>query len=465
MNVTDLNPQFLTKMQHLLGDEYPAFLASYAESAHTGLRVNTLKRSVADFIKKSPFTLDPVGDYAPAGFRLQAGDGRPGHHPYHAAGLYYLQEPSAMAVARALAPQAGEWVLDLAAAPGGKSTHLAALMGDSGLLVANDVNTKRARLLAENLERWGTRNTIISSATPTHLADTFGAVFDRVLVDAPCSGEGMFRKQGAFEWSEDHVLACSRRQSLILHDAARLVRAGGWLVYSTCTFSPEEDEVVIGRFLTEYPAFELVKRPFAPSTGNPAWGDGNPDLERTTRLWPHQFAGEGHFIAVMQRTGDGEFGQKKPMKSLKKRPHRLSKEVMGSWRTFADSYLQVDFDEGRLRLLNGRYLHLLPNDDIDTGRLHLLRHGLPLGEIRKGRFKPSHALALALRPHEMGGTLNYAADDPAIVSYLKGNPLPDVKGVGWVLVTVDGHSLGWGKMANGRLQNHYPRGLRWLGNS
>jgi len=462
MNITELNPQFLIKMQRLLGDEYPAFLASYADESHGGLRVNTLKSTVADFIKKSPFALDPVGDYAPAGFRLQADDGRPGHHPYHAAGLYYLQEPSAMAVARALDPQPGEWVLDLAAAPGGKSTHLAALMGDSGLLVANDVNTKRARLLAENLERWGTRSTMISSATPTHLADTFGAVFDRVLTDAPCSGEGMFRKQGAFEWSEDQVLACSRRQSLILHDAARLVRPGGWLVYSTCTFSPEEDEMVISRFLADYPEFELVKRPFAPATGNPAWGDGNPDLDRTIRLWPHQFAGEGHFIAIMQRA-DGEQVQKKPTARPKKERNRLSKDVMGSWRTFADAYLKVDFVEERLRLLNGRYLHLLPDDDIDTGRLHLLRHGLPLGEIRKGRFKPSHALALALRPHEMGGSVNYEADDPAIVSYLKGNPLKDVTGEGWMLVTVDGHPLGWGKMANGRLQNHYPRGLRWLG--
>ena len=197
------------------------------------------------------------------------------------------------------------------------------------------------------------------------------------------------------------------------------------------------------------------------SAGNPAWGDGNPDLARTIRLWPHQFAGEGHFIAIMRRA-DGELVQKKPTTRPKKERNRLSKDVMGSWRTFAEAYLQVEFAEERLRLLNGRYLHLLPHDDIDTGRLHLLRHGLPLGEIRKGRFKPSHALALALRPHEMGGTVNYAADDPAIVSYLKGNPLRDVKGEGGMLVTVDGHPLGWGKMANGRLQNHYPRGLRWF---
>ena len=447
-------------MQHLLGDEYPAFLDSYADEAHSGLRVNTLKITVADFIKKSPFTLDPVGDYTPAGFRLHD-EKRPGRHPYHAAGLYYMQEPSAMAVARALAPQAGDWVLDLAAAPGGKATHLAALMGDSGLLVANDVNRKRARLLAENLERWGTRNTIISSATPSHLADTFGAVFDRVLTDAPCSGEGMFRKQGAFEWSEEIVLACSRRQSLILHDAARLVRAGGWLVYSTCTFSPEEDEAVIGRFLADYPEFELVKRPFSPASGRPEWGDGSPELARTIRLWPHRFAGEGHFIAVMQRADERGMAQEKRMKLSKKRPFHLQKEVLASWHTFAEAYLRVDFDEGRLRLINGRYLHLLPNDDIDTGRLHLLRHGLPLGEIRKGRFKPSHALALALRPHEMGNTVNYAADDPTIMAYLRGNPLRGVTGEGWMLVTVDGHPLGWGKMANGRLQNHYPRGLRF----
>ncbi|MCA9969861.1 MAG: RsmB/NOP family class I SAM-dependent RNA methyltransferase, partial [Anaerolineales bacterium] len=263
---------FMSKMRRLLGEEFAAFAASYAQPAHVGLRVNTLKISPADFSSKTPFALEPVGAYEPAGFRV-LGDAQPGAHPHHAAGLYYLQEPSAMAVAALLDPQPGERVLDLAAAPGGKATHLIARMADRGLLVANDVDRTRVRDLAENLERWGARNVLITNNTPEQLADHFGAVFDRVLVDAPCSGEGMFRKQGGFDWSEAMVLACARRQTAVLDTAARLVRPGGLLAYATCTFSPEEDEGVVGRFLAAFPDFELQPAPALSGTapGVPAW--------------------------------------------------------------------------------------------------------------------------------------------------------------------------------------------------
>ena len=247
-------PEFLQKMRHLLGADYDAFAASYEQEAQVGLRVNTLKVNAADFNSIAPFALTPVGAYEPSGFRV-TDDSQPGRHPYHAAGLYYMQEPSAMAVAALLDPQPGEWVLDLAAAPGGKATHLIARMGDEGLLVANDVDRARARDLAENLERWGARNVLITNNTPEQLAAHFGAVFDRVLVDAPCSGEGMFRKQGGFAWSETMVLACARRQTAILETAVSLLRPGGVLAYATCTFAPEEDEGVIGRFLAQHPDF------------------------------------------------------------------------------------------------------------------------------------------------------------------------------------------------------------------
>ncbi|MFZ1398084.1 MAG: RsmB/NOP family class I SAM-dependent RNA methyltransferase, partial [Candidatus Promineifilaceae bacterium] len=301
-------PDFLAKMAGLLGEEFPQFAQSYGEATAVGLRVNTLKLSAADFSTLSPFALKAVGPHEPDGF-LVTSDSKPGSHPFHAAGLYYLQEPSAMVVGGLVAAQPGELVLDLAAAPGGKATHLATQLQGRGLLLANDVHTGRARLLAENMTRWGAANALITSADPEHLAAQFGPIFDRVLVDAPCSGEGMFRKQGPFEWSEGMVLACSRRQTAVLHTAAQLVKPGGRLVYATCTFSPEEDEAVIAHFLREFPQFELIDPPrFAGfGGGRPSWVDpalADDNLQKCVRLWPHQFPGEGHFVAVMQHVDD-----------------------------------------------------------------------------------------------------------------------------------------------------------------
>jgi len=458
---------FLHKMASLLGEEYPAFAASYAADGRRGLRVNTLKLTPADFSSKSPFALTAVGPYEPAGF-LISDEAQAGRHPYHAAGLYYLQEPSAMVVAALLRPQPGDWVLDLAAAPGGKTTHLAALMDDTGLLVANDVHTGRARILAENLERWGARNVLVTNNEPAQLAARFGPVFDKVLVDAPCSGEGMFRKQGGFAWSEEMVLACSRRQSAILDTAVALVRPGGRLAYTTCTFSPEEDEQVIARFLDSHPAFTLVDPPvftgFQP--GRPAWADGRSALSRTIRLWPHHFPGEGHFIALLQR--DHDTAPANPP-ILPPAPGRQAPGVLAPWRDFARDTLRLALDEERLQVVNGRYLQLLPPDTIDPAGLRVIRHGLPLGEIRPARrgpalFKPAHALALSLRAADAAYTLDFPPDDPALHAYLAGHPLapasPLPDSVAWLLITVDGHPLGWGKSVQGQVKNHYPRGLR-----
>lgn len=449
---------FLDKMSRLLGEEYDNFLQSYAQPPRKGLRVNTLKISAADFSRKSPFALKAVGAYAPEGFLL-TGDGRPGQHPYHAAGLYYLQEPSAMAVAGLVAPQPGEWVLDLAAAPGGKATHLAARMQDRGLLVANDVDRKRAKILVENLERWGVRNALVTNAQPDHLVRQFGPIFDRVLLDAPCSGEGMFRRLGDFDWGEGLVQACARRQTAVIESAAQLVKPGGRLVYVTCTFSPEENEAVIARFLAAHPDFQLIDPPRQPGfdRGRPSWVAEEwrtADLDKTIRLWPHKFAGEGHFVAVMARLpGSGgrlaAGGERLP----------VGQAALAVWRHFAATYLAGAWPEDRLGLHNGR-LYLLPEQTWETSGLHLLRYGLLLGEIRKKHFKPAHALAMALRPSEVRHCLNWPADAPEIRAYLTGQTLPVAAPKGWVLLCVDGFALGWGKVANGRLQNHYPRGLR-----
>ncbi len=459
-------------MERLLGAEYADFVASYNQPPLVGLRVNTLKIAPADFNTMSPFALKPAGAYAPAGFLVED-ESRPGSHPFHAAGLYYLQEPSAMAVAQLVDPQPGEWVLDIAAAPGGKSTHLAALMQDSGLLVANDMDSKRAAILAENMERWGTHHALITNAHPEHLAQQFGPVFDRVVVDAPCSGEGIFRRLGAakdaksakVEWSQENVVACARRQTAVLHTAAQLVKPSGRLVYATCTFAPEENESSIARFLMAHDDFELVEPPrFAGfDRGRPSWvADDLPrdGLEKCVRLWPHRFVGEGHFIALMQRVGT-----KKPegfWKPFGFKPPKSSE--LKAWREFARTTLRGEWPEEQMLLKNGR-LYLLPPDAIETGRLRLVRYGLLLGEIRSGYFKPSHALALALKPDEVVTAVNLPADSPAITAYLSGHPLPITDHRlpmtdNWSLITVNSFPLGWAKAGGGQLKNHYPRGLR-----
>jgi NOL1/NOP2/fmu family ribosome biogenesis protein len=312
------------------------------------------------------------------------------------------------------------------------------------------------RFLAENLERWGARNTLITNSAPEQLARAWGAVFDRVLLDAPCSGEGMLRRLGELEWSEAMVAACARRQDLILPEAAQLVKPGGVLVYSTCTFSPEENEGVIGRFLDTHPDFELINLPhfagFAPGVGEAFAG--------AVRLWPHRFDGEGHFVAAMRKRGQerearGEGRGKSPLLPCSPAPLQL-------WREFARNVLRVDWEVERLGVWNGR-LFLLPDSLPDTKGVRLVRLGVELGELRKGYFKPSHQLALTLRPEELKAVVDFALDAARVGDYLAGVDVPigeEVKG--WVLVRVAGFGLGWGKGVNGRLKNHYPRGLRRL---
>lgn len=447
----ELPDEFLARMQGLLGDEFGAFVASFEQPEHRGLRVNTLKLSGEDFSRKRPFALDPAGDFEPAGFRI-VDESQPGSHPYHAAGLYYLQEPAAMTVAALMQPQPGEWVLDLAAAPGGKSTHIASLLGDEGLLVANDLDRGRVRFLMENLERWGARNVLITNSTPEQLARAWGALFDRVLLDAPCSGEGMLRRLGKLEWSEAIVAACARRQDLVLPAAAALVRPGGTLIYSTCTFSSEENEEVIGRFLNNHADFELLNLPhfdgFARGIG--------PEFAGTVRLWPHRFKGEGHFVAMMRRSGGaGEWRSGGESSPLLLRPSA----PLHHWREFADAVLRVDWDEERLGVWNGR-LFLLPESTPGTKSVRVVRSGVELGELRKGYFKPGHHLALTLRPEEVGVAVDFALEDERVGLYLAGHDVPVAGLSGWALVRVNGFGLGWGKGVNGRLKNHYPHHLR-----
>lgn len=444
---------FLARMQELLPEEFGAFVVSFDQPGHRGLRVNTLKISGEDFSRKRLFALEPVGELEPAGFRV-VDESQPGSHPFHAAGLYYMQEPAAMTVAALMQPQPGEWVLDLAAAPGGKSTHIASLLGNEGLLVANDLDRGRVRLLAENLARWGARNVLITNSSPEQLAQAWGALFDKVLLDAPCSGEGMLRRLGELEWSEAIVAACARRQELILPSTAALVRPGGILMYSTCTFSMDENERVIDRFLNTHSNFELIPLPhyegFAPGIGEKFAG--------TVRLWPHRFKGEGHFVAMMRKRDEGTREQW-PRTHPSPLSH-YSPSVLSTWQEFAQDILSVDWHQKRLGMWNGR-LFLLPNSLPDTKSVRVVRLGIELGELRKSYFKPGHQLALTLEAEEVKAVVDFALEDERVQLYLAGVDVPvGQETKGWVLVRVDGFGLGWGKGVNGRLKNHYPRALR-----
>ncbi len=473
-NTPEIPPLFLERMSRLLGDEYPAFAESLNAAPKSGLRVNTLKLTPDAFKALAPF---PLGDKVPwcdSAFILPVSSFSPGLHPYHMAGLYYMQDPSAMSPAELLNPQPGERVLDLAAAPGGKTTHLAALMQGRGLLVANEIKDKRVGHLAQNVERWGAGNVVVTNETPERLADHFGASFDRVLVDAPCSGEGMFRKDmGArVDWSPEMVAGCAVRQRNILRVAAKLVKPGGFLLYSTCTFAPEEDEAVISGLLngkTDYSGFgngktdgngfsefEMAELPQFPGfmPGRPDWVEdvtAAPSLAGAVRLFPHRIEGEGHFACLLRKKdgGGGErYGELRRV--------RLSKEFWGLWRGFAEEALSVNLTEERLRVV-GERLYFVPEESLDFGRLRVVHPGVWLGTFKKGRFEPAHPLALFLKPGEAKNTLELSLTE--ITAYLRGESLAsDAKG--WTLVTVSGFGIGWGKGVQGTLKNHYPRG--WM---
>jgi len=462
-------------MRHFLGEEAEQFLACYSISPPTGLRVNTLKVSTAGFQAISPFQLSPLS-FCPSGFVISAEPrSPPGKHPYQAAGLYYLQDPSAMSVVELLDPQPGEWVLDLAAAPGGKATHIAAKMEGQGWLLANEIHPRRAWELAENLERWGARNVTICNEFPARLAGKLGPQFDRVLVDAPCSGEGMFRKSPAArqDWSVELVRSCANRQLAILSEAARLVRPGGMLVYSTCTFAPEENELVIQRFLNGQAGFELVEAPHwtGSAPGRPDWVVEEaplPKLARTRRFWPHLGGGEGHFVALMRRMGTGIMSRARASQ-----PTRLPKRAFHPFLDFCQGTLNIEWPAESLAL-RGSYLYALPGRQPDLDGLRLIHSGWWLGTLKKERFEPSHALAMALQPGEARRSLKLRLDDERVHGYLRGDVLgieiherealqPSLHaGNGWILTTVEGFPLGWGKLVKGVVKNYYPRGLRRL---
>jgi len=472
MNPENLPSPFAERMRALLQEEYEAFASSYQRPAAHGLRVNTLKIDRESFRKLSPFSLRVV-PWCPDGFLYPEGE-RPGKHPYHACGLYYIQEPSAMSPAEALGVRPGERVLDLCAAPGGKSTQLASKLQGEGLLIANEIHPLRAKILMENLERCGVANAVVTNETPEKLAERFPAFFDRILVDAPCSGEGMFRKlpEAIEDWSPEKVEHCRLLQAGILDAAARMLKPGGTLVYSTCTFAPLENEQSIADFLARHPEFSLVPlphpEPFSP--GRPEWADLPMDeLRLTARLWPHLLEGEGHFLAKLAKSADASDANPAVQTKEEKRPgknrHSGTREALSAWREFAEANapgIAARFRDPSAFLLFGDQLSYSPDPALNWDGIKVLRVGLHLGTVKKNRLEPAHALALFLRSQEAERRADFCADDPAVTRYLRGESQPFDGAPGWTLVTVDGYSLGWGKQADGQLKNHYPKGLRWL---
>ena len=423
---------FLQRMEAQLGSEYPAFLESLERPRAVALRFNPMKgeRPVL------PFVREPV-PWEPEGFYYDP-ETRPGLHVYHEAGVYYLQEASAMAPVALLDPKPGERVCDLCAAPGGKTTQIAGRMLGQGFLVCNEINPKRAKILSRNIERMGVANALVTNEHPETLASRFPGFFDRVLVDAPCSGEGMFRKEEAAvtDWSQETVQMCARRQREILDSAARLVRPGGRLVYSTCTFAPEEDEETVAAFLEAHPEF-------APEPVEVPWFV--PGENASYRMWPHKLLGEGHFAAVLRKT-QGESGEV---------PACPGEKCPKAWESFAKE-LDITLPEGKA-VSFGQSLYWVPTELPELNRLKVLRPGLELGTERKGRFEPAHALALWLKTCTVAES--FPPESPEMKAYLHGDVVPSGK-KGWCLVQAGGYAIGWGKGDGSVLKNHYPKGLR-----
>ena len=423
---------FLDRMKLQLGEEFPAFLESLERPRAVALRFNPLKGSRPML----PFVQQPV-PWEPEGFYYDP-QSRPGLHPLHEAGVYYLQEASAMAPVALLDPQPGQRICDLCAAPGGKTTQIAGRMAGEGFLLCNEINPKRAKILSRNIERMGVANAMVTNEHPQNLAEHYAGFFDRVLVDAPCSGEGMFRKEEAAvtDWSPETVLMCANRQKEILQSAAQLLKPGGRLVYSTCTFAPEENEQVIEAFLQDHPEFS------AETLDAPWFTKGNMG---TFRLWPHKLLGEGHFAAVLRKNAG------KTDSVPLEQPQKLPREYTDFAKTMG-----ICLPEGKA-IAFGSSLYWAPGDLPCLRGIRVLRPGLELGEIKKNRFEPAHALALWLK--DAAVTENFPAESHEIRAYMHGETVPSQQH-GWCLVMADGYSIGWGKGDKKVLKNHYPKGLR-----
>lgn len=455
---------FLTRMQEMLGDEYESFLKSYENPRTFGLRVNTHKISCEDFEKIVPFPVKKI-PWIENGYFYEE-ESRPARCAFYQAGLYYLQEPSAMTPASRIPVTPGEFVLDLCAAPGGKATALGAALKGQGLLVANDISTSRARALLRNLELFGIPNIFVANESPSRLSKAFPGFFHKIVLDAPCSGEGMFRKEEALarDWTTEKSAGLAQTQRELIMQAVEMLRPGGLLLYSTCTFAPEEDEGTISYLLEQCPDMELLDIPGYEgfSHGIPECGNHDTKLKKCVRIFPHKMNGEGHFMALLQKPGASLTESRpvvnKPDKNTRKWLEEFFKEI--GLKTFQGE----PFDWSRVETRGDKVYYLPPVSSNFRG-LTFLRNGLYLGDLKKNRFEPSQPLALALHKGDAEAVISLPVSDERLTRYLKGETLligqeEATHTKGWHLLCADGYPVGFGKLVNGTLKNKYPAGWR-----
>ncbi len=433
-------------MQALLGEEFADFLHYYNSANFRGLRVNTLKCTVDKLNAALPFELKPT-PFCPDGYYIPDDVTSLGNHPLHHAGAFYMQEPSATSAVEMLGVQRGDYVLDLCAAPGGKSTQIGAKLGGTGLLWSNEIVKSRANILLSNIERMGIANAVVSNCHPEQLCSQLAGQFDRVLVDAPCSGEGMFRKnaEAQTEWSVEHVKSCAERQLHILNSAKQALRGGGVMVYSTCTFSQEENEGVITEFLAENPDFVLEDAQVS---------FGRPAMEYARRIFPMD-GGEGHFAARLKKLSESP-----SVHSPYIAAPSMDKQLAAAFDFYDSLFINRPFG-GNLTIKNNKII-ILTQNYIST-RLNVLRAGIVLGEVVKNRIEPHHSAFAAAKPKQCRRVVDFPSDSEQIKAYLHGEEIAvpnDIKG--YTAVCADGVTVGFGKASNGRLKNKYPKGLRTL---
>lgn len=463
---------FESKMRELLNDDYEEYVKCFDEKHNSGIRVNTLKISIEEFEKICPFTIKRI-PFIENGYYYDANVDQPARHPFYYAGLYYIQEPSAMTPANLLPISPGDKVLDLCAAPGGKSTELAAKLQGEGVLVVNDISNSRAKALLKNMELYGVKNAVVVSEAPAKLVNYFEGYFDKILVDAPCSGEGMFRKSSSMikNWEEHGVEYYSSLQKEIIIQAAKMLKPGGKMLYSTCTFSPEENEETISYLIEHCRDFKIIN-PLEEKghhdnisyegfdSGRKELANGLVDIEKSIRLWPHKIKGEGHFICLLEKemTKDVSY----PVKEMHVFDKNIQTKLSAETVSFLES-LNLELDYDRMELREDK-LSIIPKGIPSLKGLRIMRQGLLLGEMKKNRFEPSQALACALKLEDYKKTLDYSASNQDIIKYLKCETIPASSEFddGYHLVCVDSHPLGWGKVTGSSLKNKYLPGWRWM---
>lgn len=449
-------------------EEFEAFKESFDGRRRQGLRTNTLKISPGELRELLGKELSTV-PWIPEGFYYE-GDFSPGKSPFYHAGLYYIQEPSAMMPALALAPLPGEKVLDLCAAPGGKSTYLGTMMKSTGLLVSNDISPKRVKALVKNIELMGLTNTYIVNETPERLAQIYPGYFDRILLDVPCSGEGMFRKdkEAVQSYTRFKSEECVAMQRAIFHQAYTMLAPGGVIVYSTCTFNPDENERNMEYFISRY---GLKAEPLFGEGGWEAsrkeWTESkSPELERGIRLWPHKAEGEGHFVFRLKKEGEMEALSPESTGTGAEFTSKESEKGYKVYREFMDRNIQGELPwlsegEGCFHLAGTR-LYRLPSPMNGVPHISWEKAGLYLGDFNKGRFEPSQSLAMAFQKDNFIRTVDLNPGGDEVYRYLKGETLLREGEKGYTGVCVGGFPLGWGKQDGSILKNLYPKGWRML---